>query len=226
MCIQILKSKSTKGISFATKCAIFNRLQNGEKISSFDKIKNLHTNNISNAIRTNKLVDTFVKKYKIHDNFEIRKMKKYENFAYYFLVRIFLILDKKSLDTNYLDLNIKRYLEANNGNGSSSVKLVNTIETLLPKVNQVIEFLSKLDIKIIPELAYLLICTYAQYGLDEVNKLLKIFKKNELVFSKYNTLKKYQPNGVTNIEKIKSMYQELLKSVLKKDQKIENEIEV
>lgn len=217
MCIQILASKSNKGISFATKCNIFNRLQNGEKISSYDKIKNIHTNQISNAIRTNKFVELFVKKYKIQGKFEMRKMIKYDNFAYYFLVRTFLILDKKSLETNYLDLNVKRYLEVNNGTGSSSVKLINSFETLIPKVNEVITFLSTIEIKIIPELAYILICVHAQFGIEEVNKLVKIFKKNELVLNKYNTLKKYQPNGVTNTTKMISIYEEMIKSVLKKD---------
>ncbi len=219
MCIQILKCKSnkSKGISFATKCSIFNRLQNGEKISSYDKIKNLHTNQISNCIRSSKLVELFVKKHKIHEKLQTRKMKKYESFAYYFLVRVFLILDRKSLETNYLDLNIKRYLESNNGTGSSSVKIKNSLDSLIPKVNDVLKILAGLEILIIPELAYMFICVYAQYGIDEVNKLQKIFKKNEVVFAKFNTLKKYQPNGVTSTPKMTNLYDDLIKSVLKKD---------
>ena len=35
---------SATGLTIGTKCDIFNRLQNGEKVSSYNKLKNLHQN--------------------------------------------------------------------------------------------------------------------------------------------------------------------------------------
>lgn len=37
------------------------------------------------------------------------------------MVRVILIIDKKNLDVNYLDLNIKKYMEYKDGEGMECV---------------------------------------------------------------------------------------------------------
>jgi hypothetical protein len=45
-----------KSLNIDTKCKIFNRLQNGESVASYIKLKN-NNNIICSNIRTNKLLD-------------------------------------------------------------------------------------------------------------------------------------------------------------------------
>ena len=223
MSIHMLSSQN--GISIGTKCNIFNRLQNGEKIASYEKLKNLHTNVITNTIRTNSLLK-FVNDIKLVNKLKTRKSGKNESFTIYFLIRTFLILDKKSLDTNYLDLNIKKYLEANNGSGAPCVQIKNDIDILLVSVKEIITYISNhKDIieALIPELAYLYICIYANYGVKDMNKVIKWFNMNEKQFNKFNESKSYN-NGtgtITSYIKMKEHYDYICNSILKKNKELE-----
>ena len=88
-------------------------------MSSYDKLKNLHTNPITSIIRSHKLL-TWLNEINFINRVALTRkttIKHAESFNIYFLIRTFLIIDKKTLETNYLDINIKKYLEANNGIG-------------------------------------------------------------------------------------------------------------
>jgi hypothetical protein len=176
MSLHVLSAQN--GLTIGTKCDIFNRLQNGEKVSSYDKLKNLHTNPITSIIRSHKLLTwlneiNFINKVA----FTARKttIKHAESFNIYFLIRTFLIIDKKTLETNYLDINIKKYLEANNGSGNLSVRLNTDIRDLIPKVIEILEWIAKNDeiIQSIPELLYIYVCIYANYGLKKNDQIIK-----------------------------------------------------
>ena len=225
--------KSHTRLTIGTKCDIFNRLQNGEKVSSYQKLKNLHQNDITNAIRSNNLCNS-LKNINLENKilFEGKvKPKEIEAYYMYFLIRAFLIIDKKTLDINFLDLNIKKYLEANNGSGAPNVKLNDNINNLLSKVNEVINWIatnSEIKIKILSEVLYLYICIYANYGLNGLDTIIKYFNcpTHSNQFSKLNNIKTYKSSvdKVTSSIKMTTIYTSVLKLVLKKDLKIDEKI--
>jgi hypothetical protein len=233
MSFHIIQS-SRDGMSMETKCDIFNRLQNGEKVNSYEKLKNLHTNQIISCIAINKLC-----KYLKEINF-INKFysfngtsKKPDAFNMYFLIRSFLIIDKQNLNVNFLDLNIKRYIESNNGLGAPNVRLNNDVNELLPKVIEIINFINyheELTTQILPELAYIFICIYANYGLEDVDKVIKWFinPSNLKQFNKLNNIKSYKDdhNKVTSSNKITMNYNNILKIILKKELSSEKVIDL
>jgi hypothetical protein len=209
MSFHIISCKN--GLKIQTKCSIFNRLQNGERVASYEKLKNNPNNIITNCIRNNQLLK-YMNDIKFIDIIDIKKMKKYEGFNIYFLIRTFLIIDKKNLDVNYLDLNIKKYLESNDGNGSESVRLKNDITNLLEKVLDIINFISSnksIVKKIIPELAYIYICIYANYGKDMLDKVLKSMVNNT---KDYNKITSYKTSvgKVTSLTCMNTQYESLI----------------
>lgn len=207
MFINIIKSKNNKSLNIDTKCQIFNRLQNGESVASYIKLKN-NNNIICTNIRTNKLLE-YMNGVNIIDKIILKNIQ-----TIYFCIRTFLIIDKQNLDINYLDLNIKKYLEANNGLGYPQVQIHNNIDEILIKVKEIINFIctnDKID-QILPELAYIYICIYANYGINTLNKIIDYLslKKNKNIIDKYNDIKKYQNASVTSIENINKQYESLI----------------
>jgi len=215
MFINIIQTKNNKALNISTKCGIFNRLQNGERVASYIKIKN-HNNIITSYIRTNKLID-FMDDLELINKLFIKKMLEYRNFTIYFCIRTFLIIDKQNLEINYLDLNIKKYLFANDGIGCHQVQITNNIDDILIKVKEIITFICTNDKinNILPELAYIYICIYANFGLNELNKIIDYFDSNKNIFNKYNDIKKYQKSCVTSIENINKQYS-LIMNLLEK----------
>lgn len=211
MFINIIQSKNNKALNIGTKCQIFNRLQNGERVASYIKLKNNNNNVITSYIRTNKLLD-YMNDLHIMDTILTKKMLIYENFTIYFCIRTFLIIDKKNLDINYLNLNIKKYLFSNNGYGCPQVQIIGNIDEILPKVKEIIYFICANDkVKnILPELAYIYICIYANFGINTLSKIIDYLFLNKNIFDKYNDIKKYQKSSVTSIDNIKKQYDSLL----------------
>ena len=210
------------GLPFGTKCDIFNRLQNGEKVNSYEKLKNMYKNVIIDNIRSYKLTDyikdiNFINKIMFKDKKQPRKI---ESFTIYFLIRTILIIDKQSLDINYLDLNIKKYLEANDNKGTSSVQLINNISDIYPKVNEILNWIAtniNIDKQILPELAYIYICIYAKYGIEKLNTLVLLFNrdKNNKLFAKLNNINSYKKSydKVTSSEKMNEFFTEVIKNI-------------
>ena len=200
-------------LSLELKCDIFNRLQNGERVSSWIKLRNMN-NPITLTICKYKLLNkmkeiNFIGKILFSKN----TPKEDESFNIYFLIRTFLIIDKKSLEVNYLDMNIKKYLEQNDFKGSPQVQITGDINQLVPKVIEICEFISKThkDICILPELAYIYVCIYSNHGLDKLSKIIKFFTNNSDIFDKYNSIKTYKKNSdkVTSSDKITKYYTEI-----------------
>ena len=153
---------------------------------------------------------------KFHEILDIKKMRKYESFNIYFLIRTFLIIDKKNLNVNYLDMNIKKYIESNDGKGMPNVQLKNDIKDLLIKVKDIINFIGNnksINKKIIPELAYIYICIGANYGKEILEKVIKKIKDDP---KDYNKLNKYKAsNGlVTSYSLINTQYEDIQKEYI------------
>jgi len=222
------------GLDMKTKCEIFNRLQNGEKVESYVKLRNLNNNLITNYIRSNKSLEVLnnlclIKKIELNKK---TKLKHDESFTMYFLIRAALIVDKKNLEINYLDLNIKSYLEQNDGEGSPSVQIRNhTVPDLFAKVMIFMEWFSRHEVsnKFVPDLCYIFICIYANYDLNEVDKLIKwlTLETNKKFLTKFNSAKTYknilnsegeflQNSKVTSAAKMKESYEWIIKYILKK----------
>lgn len=213
--------KSSKKITMGIRCDIFNRLQNGEKMNTYERLKNLQ-NIIINAIRTKRLC-FIIKDTNIVDKikFPIKIPKKSESFYIFFIIRSILIIDKQSLDVNYLDLNIKKYLEANNGKGAPCVQITKDIDILCDKVLEIINWInSNNEIKepLIIELIYIFICIYATYDLDQLDKVIKWLNENEKQLNKFNDITSYKKNydKITSSIKMKELYDNLVKYVIKK----------
>jgi hypothetical protein len=120
-------------------------------------------------------------------------MRNNLNFLMFYLIKTFLILDKKNLEMSFLDINIKKYLHANEGEGFPITKIKNNIDELLINVKEILLFICnnpKIELIII-ELSYIFICIYANYGLEKLDNLIKI----KDVFNKYNDIKKYKNNN-------------------------------
>jgi hypothetical protein len=103
MSIHTIDPKHKKGIEFKIKCEIFNRLQNGEKISSYEKFKNI-SNLIIDNIRSNQYISK-LRELNLKDKLIFDKNIKQEDEIYiYLLIRTYLIIDKESLlNISYLN---------------------------------------------------------------------------------------------------------------------------
>jgi len=223
MSIHMISSQN--GISIGTKCDIFNRLQNGEKVSSYDKLKN-HQHPITNIIRSNHLCKYLVENGFISKIFfdKNKSTKKVENLMIYFVIRSFFIIDKKSLDINYLDLNIKKGITYNDGLGEPKYRLKNDVSELLPKFMEFIDWITqndKLDKPILIYAMYIYVCIYANHGLDELNKVIKWFNNpsNTNRYGKFNDLSSYKlgVDKVVKTEKVIDWYKTICKIILKID---------
>lgn len=214
MSFHFIKNLNPKAkLPLEVKCDIFNRLQNGERVSSWIKLRNMN-NPITLTICKNKLLNKMSEIDFISNILFLKNTpKEDESFNIYFLIRTFLIIDKKNLEVNYLDMNIKKYLEQNDFKGSPMVQISGDINELVPKVIQICEFISKnnKDKCILPELAYIYVCIYANHGLDKLSKIIKFFTNNTDSFDKYNSIKTYKKNveKVTGSEKITKVYAEI-----------------
>lgn len=197
-------------LSLEEKCSIFNRLQNGTPVIAWIKLRNMN-NPITMTICKYKLLDK-MNEIGFIDRMYLKNIpKEAETFNIYFLIRTFLIIDKKNLEINYLDMNIRKYLEENDYKGTPSVQITSDIDKLVPNVIKIIEFISNRKIDILPELAYIYVCYYANNKLGKLRKLIEYFKNNDKVFQKYNNYKTYRKTleSVTPTDKMFQIYTEI-----------------
>lgn len=208
----------SSGLNMSVKCDIFNRLQNGEKVSSFEKLKNCQ-NIITNTIKYHKLLH-HMKEINFNNkiNFSHKtKPKDIDAYNIYFLIRSFLIIDKKSLDINYLDINIKKYLDDN----MPCIRLKSDIDLLLPKVCEITEWIAKNDNikeKLLDEVLYLYICIYAIYDIKCLENIVLALNTNEHndFFKKINNINTYKSssNKVTSSDKMNSILKEIVNNFI------------
>ena len=197
-------------LSLETKCDIFNRLQNGTPVVAWIKVRNMN-NPITMTICKNKLLDKLNELHFI-DRMYLRNLpKEPETFNIYFLIRAFLIIDKKNLEINYVDTNIKKYLEENECKGTPAVQISSDIDSIVPHVIKIIEFILIKKIDILPELAYIYICYYANNKFNKLKKLVDFITNNDKLFQKYNNYKTYRKtlDGVTPTDKMVQIYTEI-----------------
>lgn len=208
LCINIIQSDNKEPLHLNTKCKIFNLLQNGEPVSMYEKIKN-YDNPIVNFIRDNKIIN-YINNTNLNNIIIIKKeTKNFQCFNLFFIIRSFLILDKKNLNINFLDLNIKRSLEANNYKGTKLTEITTNMNEIYVKFKEIIAILSDMKNRIIPELAYIIICLYSNFSLKKVNKFI-----NDIdLIATYNNKHLYKENNgsVTTIENITKIYNEIIK---------------
>ena len=197
-------------LSLEAKCCIFNRLQNGTKVVNWITLRNMN-NPITMTICKNKLLNK-MNEIGFIDRMYLRNIpKEPETFNIYFLIRAFLIIDKKNLEINYVDTNIKKYLEENECKGTPAVQISSDIDKLVPNIIKIIEFIANRKIDILPELAYIYVCYYANNKLGKLRKLIEYFKNNDKLFQKYNNYKTYRKTleGVTPTDKMVQIYTEI-----------------
>jgi hypothetical protein len=210
-CFHIIETVNPDNkISFEAKCDIFNRLQNGTPVIAWIKVRNMN-NIITMSICKNKLLDK-MNELNFIDRMYLKSIpKEAETFNIFFLIRAFLIIDKKNLDINYVDSNIKKYLEENDYKGTQAVQISSDIDSIVPHIIKMIEFISNRKMDILPELAYIYICFYANNNLGKLRRLFEYFKNNDKLFQKYNNYKTYRKTlaGTTPTEKMIQIYNEI-----------------
>jgi hypothetical protein len=120
----------TQYLDDISKRNIFNRLQNGERVTTLDKLKNTE-HNITNYLRehnyfnSNTLFD-FWKDIIIFDgNIETKHgINTNLNKLIYFFIRLIVNTDKKNININYLNLNVNKSII----NNTEMTRLDNNIE--------------------------------------------------------------------------------------------------
>jgi hypothetical protein len=175
------------------KCDIFNRLQNGEKVSSITKVKNI-SHPITNYLRNNGIIGSLIIdewgeiiKTNLSKRNSITSKNNYLIDHYtYFVIRLMLIYDKKSLDINYLNLNIRNYLE----NNYSMVKINGDIEQIYKNIITTKKNIIKKFDGYILIVELFMIIFYIKITQDEMFD--KINKKSiKEIINNYNVLDKY-----------------------------------
>lgn len=128
----------------------------------------------------------------------------------FFIIRTFLILDKKNLQNNYIDLNIKKSLEANNLNGTNLTIINGNMDNIYMRFIEIISIICNIQNRILPELAYIIICIYINYNLKTVNRFI-----NDIdLIASYNNIYIYKKEGkVTTNENITKIYNEIIKKL-------------
>ena len=165
---------SQTGLSLLTKCHIFNRLQNGERVQTYIKVKNYH-HPLTNLIREKNLISHFKKK-KLHERI-ITKKKKADNLLLFLFIRILLIFDKKNLSINYLDLNINKYIY----HDAPSVRIETDANLLC---TYLIEFLDQIhqEYLFLEEFIFILACYYIHFGLVHYQRFLSKLSKTDIQY--------------------------------------------
>jgi hypothetical protein len=215
--IMKLETITGKELNINIKSDIFNRLQNGEKVNGHIKFRNSNSD-ITIFIRDNNLLE-YLKNIKFQNKCNIRTRHFNEHFNLYFMIRSIIIIHKKSLQTNFLDINIKRYILEKLPCTEIPKELLSNLFT---KFKEFINWFSNASFnnlentKMVPEFAYLLVCVYANYDLIHVEKILKLLSDNE--FNIFNDLTKYKrnrdKNTVTSSQTMIEKYEKLIKKLI------------
>ena len=130
-------------------------------------------------------------------------------------------------------MNIHRGLLANDGKGEPKYQLQNDIDELLPKVNEIINFIATTEHivnLILPEIAYIFICIYVNYGLEQLTKVIKWLNNpiNSKQFIKLNDIKSYKStyDKVVSSKTMIEWYQTIVKLIINKNNKTDTKTSV
>jgi hypothetical protein len=202
----------TQNLDDISKRSIFNRLQNGERVSNLDKLKNTeHT--ITNYLREYDYFnpDTLFKFWKdiiiLDEKIETKtSINIYLNKLIYFMIRLIVNSDKKNININYLNLNVNKSISHN----TDMTKLSRQIEHVMGLIiNNKIKIKDKLNGKKINIEFYILINNLlVNKNLDKFNNL-NIILNNKNKFKAYNNIVKSKSDHL-KIETMNKYYNELL----------------
>ena len=183
------------------KCEIFNRLQNGEKVSAITRIKNIN-NTITNYLRMENIfgeniINLFEKIIKPMQT-KIMSEQNYliEQFSY-LIIRLIIIYDNKNLDIHYCNIHMRKYLEDNNKIHQIKGDIQNIFEGVIEIKNRIIK---KFDNnKLISELFIII------FFIQHVNNVKYcLINKNSIqeILEKYNIQEKYKDKNKNTTEEI------------------------
>lgn len=191
------------------KCEMFNRLQNGERVNSYVKTRN--TNHpIFSWIRENRMID----KYKqLLPNLNITRSHNGKAVTYskllWIIVRTLFIFDRKNLMTNYLDLNLEKYIKTNSPNGRLHCEIAE-LDKYFPDFIKIMTE-TKWSSKIVVYFYYLIACYYVNHTVDITLNLIKNITNNITIYYKYNNMDIYSAEGkVVSSSKMTEMYKSLI----------------
>lgn len=210
----IIQSK----LSDKQKCDIFNRLQNGEKVSSITKVKNI-SHPITDYLRNNNIIGSniidewndIIKTNLIKRGSILAKNNYLIDHFTYLVIRLILIYDKKRLDINYLNLNIRKYLENNYTNVRIEANINDIYKNVLKIKKNIVK---KFDgYTLIAELFIILfhIKNNSANKFDNLNK-----KSVKEIIKNYNNLDKYKmddKNKVVSKDIMNKFYGEILQII-------------
>jgi len=209
----IIEPDNNEPLEYRTKTQIFNLLQNGVPVSSYDTIKN-YDNPVIIFIRKHHLMDylkdiNFNNTVKIYSNNNIKIANK-NSTNLILIIRTLVILSNKNLNINYSDCNVKTALAANDYKGTEMVYIKNFTNLELQFKEIITLICSLVKITLIPELFYIIINIYANYNIDIITKVLS----NIELLDKYNIKALYIHSNNTTIEKVTKQYLEITKKIL------------
>jgi len=200
-----------------SKRNMFNRLQNGEKVSAINKLKNIE-HPITNYLRENNIITTsqFDKWKHIIEGpkniYSRTGANQYMNILTYFIIRLLYITDLKSLNLNsrYIDVNVTKTIK----NNTEASKLKRNIDYLIGRIEKnrtTIENILK-GKKISCEFYFML--HYLLLNNNEGTFNFNTIIKNTKNFNTFNK-SKGKDNKTTNNDLMNKKYKELI-DILKK----------
>ena len=181
--------KITKEIDKNTKCNLFNRLQQGEKVNSGTTTRNTD-HPISNFIRDNKIVtegnyDVYWKNILVYPRIKDTKYDELLNKMTFLIIKLLFITDKNTLDINYNDSNTANYIKENYG--STHLKDDNNINIIFKQILNINSTIEKiLDGHKISEEFYFLLHKLVMDKNKNIN-ILPLFMSDTKTMAKYNT---------------------------------------
>lgn len=200
------------------KCDIFNRLQNGEKVNDVTKLKNIN-HPLTAFLRNNEIIKPKIEAdwsdiIKLKSNKVVTKQNSNTichssvtnqnmNYLSYMVIRLFYVIDKNTLDINYLNLNIREALKAN----TQKSMISNDMDKILKKIYTIRDYIKKYlkEEKLIAELYIIL--TYITFTNKELIKNLSNDKIRNNILSKYNDVNNFKTSDakiVTNVGVMKA----------------------
>ncbi len=195
------------------KCDIFNRLQNGEKVNDVTKLKNIN-HPLTAYFRNNEIIKPTIeddwkdiiklKSNKIVTNNNYKTIchssntNQNMNYLSYMIIRLFYVIDKKTLDINYLNLNIREALKAN----TQKSMITNDLDKILKKIYEIREYIKKYikGDKVISELFIILL--HITCINKELIKNLSNDKIRKSILDKYNDVNGFKTSSnkiITNV---------------------------
>ncbi len=205
----------TSKLNDKQKCDIFNRLQNGEKVSSITKVKNI-SHPITNYLRNNNIISLSIIdewndiiKTNLSKRGSLNAKNNYLIDHYtYLLIRLIIIYDKKSLDVNYLNLNIRKYLEFN----YTLTQISSDIDVIYKNILKIKNKITKVfgGYELISEL-FIIIFFLKINNSDKFDTLNK--KSIKEIMTNYNDLNKYKlndKNKVVSKDTMNKFYKEII----------------